>query len=343
MTMRAVRLHPAPKGSPPYTPTNPAPTSALHIDTIPIPTPTPTKNELLIKITASTIVRDTLSWPETFSREFFIPGNDLAGTVVEVSNPESKFQVGDEIFGMTSADRCGTWAEYALVLEEEVARKPGVFSWEEAAALPLSAMSALEALKHAGVEVEVPTDEDAVTGQKSSATRKTLITGAAGAVGVYAVQLAKIAGLHVTAATSSNDRNAAFLKGLGAHETIEYSVLKTPAHQNAYDIIIDTVGGQTLLDAWGNVKENGSLVTLDSSSWDFVNEHAKLGIGKDGVKALFFIVEGGTKNLDILACLADLCVLQVFVLDSYPLEKVREAYERANGRLTGSGKILLTV
>ncbi|KAL4883175.1 hypothetical protein BJY04DRAFT_185002 [Aspergillus karnatakaensis] len=338
-TMRSVRLHPAPEGTPAYTPSNPAPTTALHLDTIPTPQPS-APGELLVKVQSTTIVRDTLTWPELYTRDYFTPGNDVSGTVVEVFSPDSKFSVGDEVYGMTGAERCGTWAEYAIALESEVAIKPKGFSWEEAAAVPLSGMTALEAFLHAGVEF--PSDGD-VKKVEGNAAKRVLVTGAGGAVGVYVVQLGNILGLHVTAATSSNERNAEFLKGLGADETIEYSSLTTEAHKDVYDIIIDTIGGQPLVDSWGCVKSGGVLVTVDSSSFGFVEEHKKSGIAKDGVKALFFIVEGGSKHLDILAQLADQGLLQVFVLDSYPMEKVWEAYERANGRLTGRGKILLSV
>ncbi|OJI98875.1 hypothetical protein ASPVEDRAFT_485454 [Aspergillus versicolor CBS 583.65] len=341
--MQAIRLHPA-EGVPPYSPSNPAPSSALHLDTIPVPKPSKV-GELLIKVKASTIIRDTLTWPETYSHEYTIPGNDLAGTVVEVFGENSKFKPGDDVFGMLAADRPGAWAEYAIATESEVSLKPAKLTWEDAAALPLSGMTACEALfVHAGVPV--PGKDVAVKNSKSSATsgsKKVLITGAGGAVGAYIVQLARLAGLHVTGATSSNERNAEFLRGLGADDTIEYAVLQTKEQKEAYDIIIDTVGGQPLVDAWACIKADGALVTVDSSSFNFLEEHTKRGIRREGIKALFFIIEGGPASLNALAEFADLGLLRVFVLDSYPLAKAREAYDRANGRLTGRGKIILSV
>lgn len=341
--MQAIRVHPAESG-PPYSPSNPAPSSALHLDSIPIPKPSKA-GELLIKIKASTIIRDTLTWPETYSHEYTIPGNDLAGTVVEVFGEHSKFKPGDEVFGMLAADRPGAWAEYAIATENEVSLKPAKLTWEDAAALPLSGMTAYEALfVHAGVPV--PGKDAAVKNSKSSATsggKKVLITGAGGAVGAYIVQLARLAGLHVTAATSSNERNAEFLRELGADDTIEYAVLQTKEQKEVYDIVIDTVGGQPLVDSWACIKADGSLVTVDSSSFNFVEEHTKRGIRREGIKALFFIIEGGPASLNALAEFAGLGILRVFVLDSYPLAKAREAYDRANGRLTGRGKIILSV
>ncbi|KAL4819556.1 chaperonin 10-like protein [Aspergillus spinulosporus] len=339
--MKAIRLHPNSDEKHPYSPSNPAPASALHLDTIPVPK-SGASGELLVRIKASTIIRDTLTWPETYEREYITPGNDFSGIVAEVYDKESKFQVGDEVFGMLATDRPGSWAEYAIVLEGEVALKPASLTWGEAAALPLSGMTAFEALfVHAGIAV--PGDEEALRnfGGRSDVRseegkiekgKKVLITGAAGAVG-----------LHVAAATSSNQRNAEFLRGLGADETVEYTALQSDAHRNAYDIVIDTVGGQQLVNAWGWVRDGGNLVSVDSSSFNFVEEHTGRGIARDGVKALFFIVEGGRQALDALARFAKLEILKVFVVDVYPLEKTREAYEIANGRLSGRGKIVLSI
>ncbi|KAL2816058.1 hypothetical protein BDW59DRAFT_153480 [Aspergillus cavernicola] len=344
--MQAIRLHPAPQGSPAYTPSNPAPTSALHLDTIPIPKPS-APGEILIRIKASTVIRDMLTWPETYQHEYTIPGNDLSGTVVEVFSPssKSKFKPGDEVFGMANADRGATWAEYAILTENEIALKPLHLKWEEAAAVPLSGMTAFEALfVHAGMSI--PDDDEDI--QENHADRKpqedrkkVLITGAAGGVGMYLVQLARIAGVHVTAATSSTARNKEFLSALGADALIEYPALKT--QRDVYDIIIDTVGGQPLIDSWGCVKEDGVLISVDSSSFNFVNEHTNQGIQRTGIKALFFIVEGGSRALNALSRFADLGVLRVFVLTCYPLEKAREAYEYGNGRGSGRGKVVLLI
>ncbi|KAL5003053.1 hypothetical protein BDV10DRAFT_180744 [Aspergillus recurvatus] len=346
--MKAIRLHPSPEGEPAYSPSNPAPASALHLDTVPVPKPS-APGELLVQVKASTIIRDTLTWPETYTRGYVTPGNDLAGIVVEVYDKQSKFRVGDEVFGMLAADRPGSWAEHAIVREEEVALKPSSLSWDEAAAVPLSGMTAFEALfVHAGVKV--PGDEEALRNfsvskadLRNEKRKKVLITGAAGAVGMYVVQLARFAGLDITAATSSNQRNEQFLRGLGADGVVEYPALRTTAHQYAYDIVIDTVGGQPLTSAWGCIRDSGTLVSVDSSSFNFVDEHAEQGIARDEVKALFFIVGGGPQSLHPLARFAEMKILKVFVLDVYRLESAREAYERASGRLSGRGKIILSI
>jgi NADPH:quinone reductase-like Zn-dependent oxidoreductase len=354
-TMQAIRLHPAPSGSEPYSVSNPAPPSALHLDTIDIPKPT-APGEVLVKIKASTIVRDALTWPETYAHEYLTMGNDLSGIVVEVypsedpdpnSNPNSssKFKVGDEVFGMTAADRPRTWAQYAVVRESEIALRPKSLTWEEAAALPLSGQTALEALfVRAGVAV--PSDVANIRENKGrdspkADSKKVLITGAAGGVGVYIVQLARFAGLHVTAATSSNARNEDFLRSLGAHDCIEYATIK--GQRDVYDLVIDCVGGEPLIDAWKAVKGDGKLITVDSSSYNFLEDHRKRGIARGGVEAFFFIVEGRSESLEALARFADLGILEVFVLKIYPLARAKEAYEYGNGRFTGRGKVVLSI
>lgn len=150
-TMQAIRVHPAPPESSPYSPFNPAPSTALQLDhDVPIPRPSQ-PGELLVRIKATTIIRDMLTWPETYTHEYAILGNDLAGIVTEVFSPDSKFKPGDKVFGMADVDRAATWAEYAVVKEHEVALKPTALTFAQAAALPLSAQTAYEALfEHTG-------------------------------------------------------------------------------------------------------------------------------------------------------------------------------------------------
>ncbi|PYI24897.1 NAD(P)-binding protein [Aspergillus indologenus CBS 114.80] len=370
--MQAIRLHPAPPTSPnPYSPTNPAPATALHIDAqIPIPKPS-RPGELLIRVHTTTIVRDMLTWPETYRHDYAIPGNDLAGTVIEVFDSSSAFHPGDEVLGMTHANRAATWAEYTVATAEEVTRKPAGLSWAAAAGLPLSALTAYEALfVHAGV-VARPSIADAVRHAARKKLRvsshprsascggggeldappapqapqvRILVTGAAGGVGIHLVQLASaVAGAHVVAATSSDARNGEFLRGLGADETVEYADLETmtPQRQAGFDVVVDAVGGEVLARCWGYVKDGGALISVDSSSFDFVERHRERGIGREDVRARFFVVAGGGEELRWLAGLAGAGALVSLVNRTFPFERVREAYEFAHGRYEGRGKVVL--
>lgn len=255
--MQAIRVHPAPPETTSYSPSNPAPSTALQLDhDVPIPKPSQ-PGDILIRIKATTIIRDMLTWPETYTHGYTIPGNDLAGIVTEVFSQDSKFKPGDEVFGMTDANRGATWAEYAVVKEDEIALKPAALTFAQAAALPLSAQTAYEALfDHAGIRI--PTIEEIKSRSVPRKKQIVLITGAAGAVGVYLVQLAVAAGaVRLVAATSSNSRNGDFLRSLGADEVVEYDMLES--YQGAFDVIIDTVGGEVLEKCWGYISETGVI------------------------------------------------------------------------------------
>ncbi|OJJ30166.1 hypothetical protein ASPWEDRAFT_120769 [Aspergillus wentii DTO 134E9] len=337
--MQAIRLHPASPKSTPYSPSNPAPSTALQLDHhVPIPVPS-APGELLIRVKATTVIRDMLTWPETYAHPYAIPGNDVAGIVTEVFSSASNFKPGDEVFGMASTDRAATWAEYTIVKEDEVALKPATLTFAQAAALPLSAQTAYEALfEHA--RIPCPTVEEFMARSATGKDHRVLITGAAGAVGVYLVQLAAAAGVRVVAASSSNARNGDFLRDLGADEVVEYSMLDG---HGQFEVIIDVVGGEVLAKCWDYVAETGTLVSVDSASFNFVEEHEKRGLRKVGVHALFFIVEGSPNALRYIAELAGAGAVRPFVADVYPLARAREAYDRANGRLSARGKVILVV
>jgi NADPH2:quinone reductase len=170
-----------------------------------------------------------------------------------------------------------------------------------------------------------------------------LVTGASGCVGNYLVQLAKLAGAHVTATSSSNERNKDFLYALGADDVIEYSEFTRSSKQ--YHVIVDTVGGSILKACWSLVGDNGSLITVDSASWDFVREQRKSAVtqGKGNVKALFFIVAPSRKNLEQLSAAFDEGLLQPSVACTLPLEDVRLAYDMASESTARRGKVVLVL
>ncbi|KAL5358875.1 hypothetical protein BJX96DRAFT_51695 [Aspergillus floccosus] len=338
--MQAIRLHPAPPNTAAYSPSNPAPSTALQLDhDIPIPVPS-APGDILIRVKASTVIRDMLTWPETYAHDYAILGNDVAGIVTAVFSPTSKFRPGDEVFGMAHTDRAATWAEYTIVKEDEVAHKPAALTFAQAAALPLSAQTAYEALfEHA--RILRPTVGKAVARSVMRKDKRVLITGAAGAVGVYLVQLAAAAGVRVFAASSSNERNGEFLRCLGADEVVEYGMLD--GYRGQFDVIIDVVGGEVLEKCWEYVAKTGVLVSVDSASFNFVEEHEKRGLRRAGVHALFFIVKGSPDALGYIAELAEAGAVRSFVADEYPLAKAQEAYDLANGRSYGRGKVVLAV
>jgi len=347
--MKAIRLHPN-EGDPssPYSEVNPAPSTALIFDhDVPVPRPQQ-PGELLVRVEAATVVRDALTWPETYHSEFSILGNDFSGTVVSVgeNSQHSLFEPGDEVFGMASASRAGTWAEYAVVSADEACLKPQSLTWAEAAAVPLSALTAYQALfEKAGVATPDFTDTHEILGSRSGNGQekkiRLLVNGAAGCVGIYVVQMASLAGLHVVAATRSRSRDEEFLVRLGADEVVEYGDLIKSAQE--YDIIIDTAGGKGLENCWTLIRECGTLISIDSASYDFVERHRKSGLsnGKAAVKALFFIVAPSRTGLEQLAKALDSGLLKSFVARVVPLADARLAYEYSSNAPEERGKVVL--
>lgn len=256
-------------------------------------------------------------------------GNDFTGIVAEVHPDEREFKPGDEVYGMTHADRGGAWAEYAVVTTEEANLKPQSLSWAEAAALPLSALTADQALfVHAGLAVN------------AQQPKRVLVTGAAGAVGMFVVAFAAAAANHVVAATSSNARNEEFMRSMGAVEVVEYSQL---ASQNKFDVVIDTVGGEVLASCWKTVRDGGHLISVDSASWNFVEERKKSGVstGRDGVHAKFFIVEPSRDSMKRISAAVETKGIKGLVAKTLPFDQAREAYELSATRGYGRGKIVL--
>jgi NADPH:quinone reductase-like Zn-dependent oxidoreductase len=354
--MQAVRVHPLGTSSvQQWSAKNPAPFWALSLDTIPIPTLT-SPGQLLIRVHASTVTRDELTWPETYSTELPILGHDLAGTVEAVQgdteglgkNSETDCKPGDEVYGMLDMSRGSTWAQFAVARHDQIALKPKSLSWAESAAVPVSGLTAWQALfVKAGVS---PPDFESIAEQgdgphgRAEHPSRLLVTGAAGAVGLYLVQLGALAGLHVVAATSSKSRDEDFLKSLGASEVIEYEEL-APAVPAQYGIVVDTVGGSVLEQCWTVVEDDGVLISIESANSNFVQNHSQqpFAKGKDKVKAIFFIVEPSRNNLERLSEALNLGLLKVFVAEEIPIQSASAAYELANKHLLRRGKVVLTI
>lgn len=333
----------------PYSTLNPAPSSALHLLSDVKKPEALQLNELLIRVRASTVVRDALTWPETYIEGSKILGHDFAGTVVSVHDEhnDTPFRTGDEIYGMTEASRAGAWAEYMVVTTEEACLKPSRLSWVEAAAVPLSALTAYQALFIKGSLREprfAGFKEGSILDQVSlSKDVEVLVTGASGCVGNYLVQLANVTGARVTAATKSNERNRDFLLALGADEVVEYDALTDSRRQ--FQTVVDTVGGKVLERCWSLVEGNANLISVDSASWDFVQEHRKSGVaqGKENINALFFIVEPSRKHLEVISAALDAGLIKPMMADVLPLEEVKTAYDMSSMPSSKRGKIVLTI
>ena len=170
-----------------------------------------------------------------------VPGLDVAGTVEAVGSAVTRFSPGDEVFGISR----GSFAEYAAVLEDKLARKPANLTFEQAAVVPISAGTALQALTDAG-SVE--------PGQR------VLIIGASGGVGSYAVQLAKAFGAEVTGVCSTAKLD--LVRSLGADHVIDYTQQDFADGTDRYDLILDIGGNSSLSRLRSALTPTGTLVIV---------------------------------------------------------------------------------
>ncbi len=212
--------------------------------------PTLRDDEALIQVGASTVT--PADWIKVTGRPYGVrplfgllrprnrvPGSDVAGHVVAVGSKASRFHPGDEVFGEIR----GAYAEYATSPESTLALKPPSLSFEEAAAIPVAAMPALQ-----GLRVKPVVAGDAV-----------LINGAAGGVGTFAIQIAKAWGAEVTAVCST--RNLDLVRAIGADHAIDYTCQGFTASGHRYDVILDLVGDRPLGDCKRAVKPGGVYVS----------------------------------------------------------------------------------
>jgi NADPH:quinone reductase-like Zn-dependent oxidoreductase len=217
------------------------------------PQPHPGPGAVLVRVYAAGIIANELKWDETYQTatrspsDLPIPGRDLSGVVAEVGPGVAALVPGTEVYEMLGYGRDGTEAEYPLALPGELAPKSGALDPVQAAAVPLSALTAWQALfDHAHL----------------AAGQTVLIHRGAGGVGVLAVQLGHWAGAQVIATAAARDRD--FVRDLGASETIDYTTTRSEEVVQGVDLVFDLVGGDTLQRSWQVIKPGGMLVSIAS-------------------------------------------------------------------------------
>ena len=175
----------------------------------------------------------------------YVVGNDVSGVVTAVGKDGTGFKVGDAVFARPQGMQSGTFAEFVGVKAADAAHKPKSLSHEQAASLPLVALTAWQALVSKG---------NLQSGQK------VLIHGGSGGVGSIAIQLAKHLG--ATVATTTSTENLAIVRALGADTVIDYKTQKFEDLVHDYDLVFDTMGGETRLRSFGVLKKGGQLVSI---------------------------------------------------------------------------------
>ena len=175
-----------------------------------------------------------------------ILGSDLAGVVEAVGPNVAAFQVGEEVFGVTNSLFTGAYAEYALAEVGMIARKPRRLDFVEAASTPVIAITAWQMVFDRG---------------QVDSTKRVLVQGGAGNVGAYAVQLAKSVGAEVIATVHTRD--VAYVRSLGADQVIDVKTTRFEDHAKGVDVVIDTIGGETLDRSFAVLNPGGSAVPVD--------------------------------------------------------------------------------
>jgi NADPH:quinone reductase-like Zn-dependent oxidoreductase len=265
-------------------------------------------------------------------------GCDVAGVVDRVGAEVTGLRVGDEVYARLEKHRMGGLAQYVAADESVVAKKPASATFEQAAAIPLAALTSLQALREAA---------KLVSGQR------VLIHAGAGGVGSLAIQLAKILGLHVTTTTST--KNVEFVRELGADAVVDYT--KSEPLPTELDAVFDTLG-ETELASIAATKRGGTVVGVGGlPDGDFARERLPVfarpaiwlmtgkrrrAAARAGVRFTYLFMRPDGKELGELAAWIDAGKLKPIVHASYPLAQFREAFaELERGR--ARGKIVLTV
>ena len=248
-----------------------------------------------------------------------VPGWDVSGTIVEYGSKVMTFQNGDEVFAHTDLTRDGAYAEYIAVKAASITLKPESLDHVQAAAVPLAALTAWQALFDLA---------------KLSAGQKVLIHAAAGGVGHYAVQFAKWVGAHVIGTASG--KNIDFLKEIGVHEAIDYTTTVFDDVVNDVDVVFDTLSGDTRDRSWKVLKKDGILVTtLPPPPPEEITDQY-------GVRASFVFVQPNASELGEIAVLIDSGHVKPFIHKVLPLSEAWQAHDLSQTGHT-RGKIVLKV
>ena len=272
----------------------------------------------------------------------FILGHDVAGTVLKVGSKVSKFKVGDEVFARPRDHRVGTFAEYIAVNEEDVALKPVNLTMEEAASLPLVALTAWQALVEVG---------------KVKPGQKVFIQAGSGGVGTIAIQLAKHLG--ATVATTTSTANAGLVKSLGADVVIDYKTQDFEKILSGQDLVLNSQDQITLEKSLRVLRPGGKLISISGPPdpafaksrglnpflkvvFYFLSRRVRNNAKRLGVSFSFLFMRAEGRMLSEITALIESGVIRPVVDKVFPLEKTADAmaYVEA-GR--AKGKVVIRV
>ena len=309
------------------------PPDTLKLDEV--PKPTPSDDEVLVEVHAASVNYSTMAFvtgkPSVIrfmsggllKPKIRIPGAEVAGRVEAVGRNVKQFQPGDEVFGDLSACGRGAYAEYESAPVNVLALKPANMTFEEAAAVPETALVALQGLRDKG---------------QIQPGQKVLINGASGGIGTFAVQIAKSFGAEVTGVCST--RNLDMVRSIGADHVIDYTQEDFTKNEQRYDLIIDIVANRSVSDYTRALSPKGIYVAIA-----FNPSSLFLGplISMTGSKKVGSLsAKSSVKDLVYMKELLEAGKVVPVIDRRYPLSEVAEAV-RHYGERHAKGKIVITV
>lgn len=295
------------------------------------PAPVPAAGQVLVRVAASSV--NPLDWHELRGRPYLVRigsglrrprtparGSDLAGTIEALGPEVDDLRVGDEVMGFG----VGAWSDLAVVSARGLVRRPPGFGAHEAAGAGVAAITALQALRRGGLAGP----RTLRPGEVEPMPPRILIIGAAGGVGTYAVQLAKLFGAHVTAVTST--RNLVLVERIGADELIDYTTTPLDDGLRRWDLVLELAGARPLGELARLLTPTGALVACGAPRGQWLGpllSVAALAV-RDRFSRRTFASILARRDRDDLGMLAELLAtgaLRTVVGEVLPLERIAEA------------------
>lgn len=281
-------------------------------------------NQVLVRVYAAAITPTELSWNSSYvtrdGKERFpvTPSFEVSGVVEKTGTEVKHLRQGDEVYGLLDFWANGAAAEYVVCEADGMALKPETVNHVEAASLTLSGLTAWQALFEHG---------------KLSSGDRVLIHGAGGGVGSLAIQLAHWKGAHIIGTCSSG--KAMLVRNLGADEVIDYGSQDFEDILSGINLVLDTVGGETLNRSWKTLSKGGTIVTVA----DDIDPEIERRYGAHGIS---FLVQPNRKQLAEISRLVDSDILKPMVQEVFPLKDAENAYTSGLSN-HNTGKIVLKV
>jgi len=287
-----------------------------------VPRPEPKEDEVLVRVIASGVnPADPLTLSGKYAQEFgthlpLIPGYDIAGVAEKTGAKVTNLKAGDAVYGYPTFG--GGWAEYITVKQWEVAAKPKTLNFAEAAAVPMGALTAWQAL---------------VDTAQLHPGQTILVHGGSGGVGSFAVQIAKARGARVIATASTANQD--LLKQLGADVAIDYTKTRFEDVAKDVDAVLDPIGKETLARSYGVVKKGGIVMSL-------VARPDPVELEKRGIRGAAISVHPDAEDLAEIARLIDSGKIKPVVTEVLPLSEAIAAQRQAETHHT-RGKLVLRI